>query len=300
MNQRIQITFHEPDSTFVAELEREDAPLASDLLWQILETPIVGRGVHAMYAGPALLVDIPGRHGEPRGGQIPVENESDRPEAGDILLVPPTPDDQVQTGEAAAVTVAIFYGEGGRPFTPEGWQPGVLVAKIAENIDALRETCRSARFDGAKEIVLAREVVAEEVDEAVLMADGASLGNPGPAGAGFIIMTPDGRPIAEGSIPLEPATVNEAEYRALIAGLHEALRLGITKIEARMDSQLVCRQLSGRYRVKAHNLKPLYEWACKLAGRFEGFRCLHLPREGNEQADALAGAAAKRAKEQYT
>jgi ribonuclease HI len=133
-----------------------------------------------------------------------------------------------------------------------------------------------------------------------MFSDGASLGNPGPAGAGFLIQTPDGRPLAEGSIPLAPTTVNEAEYGGLIAGLAEARRIGIGRLHAKMDSQLVCKQLSGEYRVKAANLRPLYEKATRLIGRFDDFRCSHLPREENERADALAGAAAKRSKEQYS
>lgn len=299
MSQRIQISFRETDVSAYAELQDEDAPQASELLAGILETPLVGRAVHAIYAGPAVLVSIPERHGEPRGGQIPVENETDHPEPGDLLLVPPDPDDDAGQGGAAGVTVAIFYGEGGRPFTPAGWQPGVVVAKVAEGLDGLREACRRTRYEGAQEVSLAREALPGEVTEAVLHADGASLGNPGPAGAGFVIETSDGRTLAEGSIPLEPTTVNEAEYRALIAGLHEARRIGITRLQARLDSELVCRQLSGAYRVRAQNLQPLYQWARRIISRFDEFTCVHLPREQNERADALAGAAAKRSKEQH-
>lgn len=299
MNEQIRISFSNSEASALAELQQAQAPQASELLWGLLETPFVGRALHAIYAGPAVMIAIPERHGEPRGGQIPVENETDHPEPGDVLLVPPVPDLDGGADEPAdGVTVAIFYGEGGRPFTPAGWQPGVVVAKVTEGLDALREACRSTRWEGAKQVTLARMIEAAEVREAVIYADGASLGNPGPAGAGFLIETRDGQLLAEGSIPLEPTTVNVAEYRALIAGLGEAHRLGISKIEARLDSELVCRQLSGQYRVKARHLQPLYQWARKLIGRFDDFNCIHLGREHNERADALAGDAAKRAKEQ--
>lgn len=300
MSQQIQVTFREHETTAVAQLQASEAPGASELVWQMLETPFVGCAVHAMYAGPAVLVGIPERHGEPRGGQIPVENETNHPEPGDLLLIPHTPDEDGMSADGAkSVTLAIFYGEGGRPFTPSGWQPGVVVAKVTQGFDQLRDLCRRIRYEGAMEVSLGREELPGTVTEALLYADGASLGNPGPAGAGFVILTGDGRPVAEGSVPLKPTTVNVAEYYALIAGLREAHRLGITKLDARLDSQLVCRQLSGRYRVKARNLQPLYQEVRKLASGFDRFTCVHLPREQNERADALAGAAARRSKERH-
>ncbi len=302
MSQRIQITLREPEAAATAELCAEAAPGAAELLWGILATPFVGRAAHAIYAGPAVLVTIPERHGEPRGGQIPVENEADRPRPGDILLLSPPTDEEDLGAEPAAhgVTVAIFYGDHGRPLTPQGWQPGVVVARVTEGLDGLREACRRVRFEGATEVTLARQARPGEVERAVLYTDGASLGNPGPAGAGFVLTADDGQLLAEGSVPLEPATVNVAEYRALIAGLHEALRLGIRRLEARMDSELVIKQLKGRYRVKAEGLRPLYDWARKLIGRFDEFSCTHVPREENRRADKLAGEAAKRSKEQHT
>lgn len=303
MNQRIQISISEPAASAAAALLTQDAPQASELLWNMLETPFVGRAVHAIYAGPAVLLAIPERHGEPRGGQIPVENETERPEPGDIMLLPAAEDSAEdiwgEPGPDGGVTLAIFYGEQGRPFTPSGWQPGVVVAKITDGMGAIREAGRAIRFEGAREVCIGREACAGEITEAVLHADGASLGNPGPAGAGFVLETPDGRLISEGSVPLEPTTVNVAEYRALIAGLSEAQRLKIRTLHALLDSQLIVRQLSGEYRVKAAILRPLYQWASKLISKFEHFDCRHVPREQNARADELAGEAAKKSKERH-
>ncbi|MFW6437920.1 MAG: DUF3830 family protein [Armatimonadota bacterium] len=303
MSQEIEITFLENDATATVNLLEDAAPQASRLLWQILETPMIGRAVHAIYAGPAVLVHIPERHGEPRGGQIPVENESQHPEPGDIMLLPPADDEAEdiwgEPGTESGVTLAIFYGDQGRPFSPSGWQPGVVVGKVTKGLGALRETCRNVRFEGAQRICIAREECAENVTDVIMHSDGASLGNPGPAGAGFVIKSPAGRTLAEGSVPLEPTTVNVAEYRGLIDGLLEAQRLGARKVLARMDSQLIVRQLTGEYRVKAEHLRPLYQWASKLISSFDAFKCEHVPREENERADELAGKAAQRSKEQH-
>ncbi|MFW5867040.1 MAG: DUF3830 family protein [Armatimonadota bacterium] len=303
MSHEIQITFLEGDASATVTLLDDDAPGASELLWRILETPLIGRAVHAIYAGPAVLVHIPERHGEPKGGQIPVENETQHPEPGDVMLLPPAEDEAEdiwgEPGAEPGVTLAIFYGDQGRAFSPSGWQPGIVVGRITEGLAAFRETGRRVRFEGAQRVCIAREECAEKVTDVVLYSDGASLGNPGPAGAGFVITSRSGRLLAEGSVPLEPTTVNVAEYRGLIDGLLEAQRLGARRVHALMDSQLIVRQLTGEYRVKAEHLRPLYQWASKVISSFDAFKCEHVPREKNERADELAGKAAKRSKEQY-
>ncbi len=133
---------------------------------------------------------------------------------------------------------------------------------------------------------------------AVLHTDGASLGNPGPAGAGFVLADADGHVIAERAIPLGETTVGVAEYRALIAGLHEALARKITHIKVISDSEFMCRQLQGRYKVKTEAIKPLNAWARRLIERFAEFEISHCPREKNERADKLAGEGARRSKQQ--
>jgi len=202
-----------------------------------------------------------------------------------------------EPGREAAVTLAIFYGARGRPFTPSGWQPGVRIGRIVSEIEQLRAACREIRFRGARTVDVLRVAPREEIDSGILHTDGASLGNPGPAGAGFVLEAPDGRVLAEGSIPLEATTVNVAEYQALVEGLAAARRLGLRRLEVRMDSQLIVRQLAGEYRVKAANLRPLFERVRALIDRFDEVECLHVPREHNERADELAGIAARQSRE---
>lgn len=88
-------------------------------------------------------------------------------------------------------------------------------------------------------------------------------------------------------------TNNQAEYRAIIAALEQALRLGARQVELNSDSELVVNQLTGKYRVKKDTLQPLFEQVKMLAGNFESFKVRHIPREQNRQADALANKAYK-------
>jgi len=87
------------------------------------------------------------------------------------------------------------------------------------------------------------------------------------------------------------ATNNQAEFLALIAGLEEAQRLGARRIEVRLDSELVVRQVVGRYRVRHPGLRPLFEQARQLLSSFEEASVRQVPRERNRRADALANAA---------
>lgn len=123
---------------------------------------------------------------------------------------------------------------------------------------------------------------------AILWSDGAARGNPGPAGVGAIIKTPDGDVLAEVSDYLGHTTNNVAEYRALLAGLERAVEIGIDQIEVRADSELMIKQLKGQYRVKNAGLKPLYEQARELLSRFASVKLSHVRREHNSEADRLA------------
>ncbi len=134
--------------------------------------------------------------------------------------------------------------------------------------------------------------------DAVLYTDGASLGNPGPAGAGFVLQTADKTVLVERAIPLGHTTVGVAEYQALIAGLSEALARNIRCLHAYSDSEFMCRQLQGKYKVRAKNIRPLYEWASKLISQLDSFCIEHIRREGNQRADALAKQGAKQAKQE--
>ncbi len=143
----------------------------------------------------------------------------------------------------------------------------------------------------------AEQALADQVrgGEAVLRCDGASKGNPGPAGAGMVIETADGREVLAWGEPVGRATNNVAEYRALLAGLQKALEIGVHRIEVRADSELLVRQINGDYRVKSAKLRPLHAQAMSLLERFGRWSVRHVPRQKNARADTLADEAARQA-----
>lgn len=120
----------------------------------------------------------------------------------------------------------------------------------------------------------------------VLYFDGASRGNPGPASYG--VWSPSGLTVA-GAIGR--ATNNVAEWRGFLAALDLALTSGAEDVEIRADSQLVLRQFSGEYRMKAPHLAGFLEEARRKARGIERLRVVHVRREENHEADALANLA---------
>lgn len=121
--------------------------------------------------------------------------------------------------------------------------------------------------------------------------DGASRGNPGPAAYAVILRGPDGAKIAGIAKRIGRKTNNVAEYYALLAALDYAAANSIRAVRVRSDSELLVRQMQGRYRVKNEELKPLHERAQKLTRGLEYFVIEHVPREQNSDADALANLA---------
>ena len=128
----------------------------------------------------------------------------------------------------------------------------------------------------------------------IAYADGASRGNPGPSSFGVVVYDEAGKELHRSSRALGRATNNQAEYRGAIAALEAALGLGASEVELRMDSELIVRQLSGRYRVKNPGLAPLYKRILDLRTRFQRVTIVHVPRAQNKLADKLANEALDR------
>jgi len=127
----------------------------------------------------------------------------------------------------------------------------------------------------------------------IVYTDGASRGNPGPAAIGVVIRDEQGRVIAKISEAIGRTTNNRAEYFALISGLEEALILGAERVDLRMDSELIVRQLTGKYRSK--ELKALHKQTHQLLLKFKSYSIQHIPRERNKEADALTRHALRKA-----
>ncbi len=128
----------------------------------------------------------------------------------------------------------------------------------------------------------------------IAYADGASRGNPGPASFGVVLYDQAGNELHRSSRALGRATNNQAEYRGAIAALEAGLGLGAREIELRMDSELIVRQLSGRYKVRNPKLIPLHKRILDLRSRFQRVTVHHVPREQNRVADRLANEALDR------
>jgi ribonuclease HI len=106
-----------------------------------------------------------------------------------------------------------------------------------------------------------------------------------------VLRDPQGNIVLELAKNIGRETNNVAEYFALLAALDYAISHNISALRIRSDSELLVRQMQGRYKVKSADLKPLYERAAKLARQLQYFAIEHVRRELNRDADALANVA---------
>jgi len=175
-----------------------------------------------------------------------------------------------------------------------------LAARTAEELDegmTLSKVEREARRrDRAAETEQERKAAAtaaaaERRKRTRLYVDGAARGNPGPAGAGAVILSPDGHVVAKLGKFLCDSTNNVAEYMGLILGLKRAKAMGIKELDVFSDSELMVKQLAGDYAVKAEHLRPLHDEARSLLKGFSEVEVRHVPREENAQADLMSNRA---------
>ncbi len=192
--------------------------------------------------------------------------------------------------------------------------PAQLLLAIAEH-ESLEKTCAALpglTLEGAQKLLrgaaqkLAREKVpaaqqelraaARRNDAAAgkvvrVFSDGAARGNPGPAGAGAVLVDASGKVLARLGRYLGRQTNNVAEYQGLLLGLQHARDLGYRAVEVRADSQLLIRQLKGEYAVRHAGLKPLHAEALRLLRAFDEVDLKHVPREENALADEMSNRA---------
>lgn len=134
-------------------------------------------------------------------------------------------------------------------------------------------------------------------EKIIVYTDGGSRGNPGPSGIGVVIANGRGKAIKKYSRVIGNRTNNEAEYEAVIFALQKIKHLfGKQKardlnIEVLMDSELVARQLGGKYKIIEEKLFPLFikVWNLRMDLRKISFG--EIPREKNKEADRLANEA---------
>lgn len=119
----------------------------------------------------------------------------------------------------------------------------------------------------------------------IIYTDGGARGNPGPAAIGVVLGNQEYRKF------LGELTNNQAEYEAIIFSLERARELGSDYLEINLDSELVYKQLIGKYKVKHKNMLTLYQKVSKLLKDFQSVQFNHIPREKNKLADKLVNQA---------
>ncbi len=134
------------------------------------------------------------------------------------------------------------------------------------------------------------------LDKVVVHVDGGARGNPGPAAVAAVAAEPGGGVLAERNLYIGEATNNVAEYRAVLLGLELAKDLGAAQVELVNDSELVARQIGGRYKVKNPGLKPLYLDTMRALREFGEWSVRSVRRESNERADELVNEALDQAR----
>ena len=121
--------------------------------------------------------------------------------------------------------------------------------------------------------------------------DGGARGNPGPAAIGAVVRGPDGEVLEQRGERIGRATNNVAEYRALLLGIELAAAHGATELELVGDSELIVRQVEGRYKVKDATMKELHGQVKAALDEFDNWSIRHVRREGNADADRLVNQA---------
>ena len=132
------------------------------------------------------------------------------------------------------------------------------------------------------------------MNKIIIHSDGGARGNPGPAGIGAVLNAEDGIVLAEVSKYIGETTNNQAEYKALIAGLEKAKELKAEEVDCYLDSELVVKQLNHEYKVKNAELAPLFLKVYNLSLSFKKVIFIHVRREYNKEADNLANQAMDR------
>jgi ribonuclease HI len=121
--------------------------------------------------------------------------------------------------------------------------------------------------------------------------DGGARGNPGPAAIGVVLRDDGGRVVGEVGETIGETTNNVAEYKALLRGIELAAAQGASELELIGDSELVVRQVEGKYKVKNAGIKPLHAEVKRALGDFDSWSIRHVRRAENADADRLVNEA---------
>ncbi|MFH1610842.1 MAG: ribonuclease HI family protein [Patescibacteria group bacterium] len=129
------------------------------------------------------------------------------------------------------------------------------------------------------------------IEKVIIYTDGGARGNPGPAGIGAVIFNEKKDIVGQYKKYIGETTNNQAEYRAVVLGLEKAKELQAEEVEVNLDSELVCSQINGVYKLKNKDFQDSFIKIYNLKQSFKKIKFKHIPREKNKLADSLANQA---------
>ena len=153
---KIKLTFVEENVSAVAVLLEDKAPQTAQMIWDLLETPMENKAIHAMYTGRELAFGVPNdRVDESTIFDIPPENQTMFPLPGNLIWNAYRPYQWLGT-PTAVYDFGIFYGPESRILLPPGWRPSNHVGDIVENLDEFAACCARCQREGVKLIRIER------------------------------------------------------------------------------------------------------------------------------------------------
>jgi hypothetical protein len=155
VERKLYLRFVAAKVTGIVTLYWENAPETCKAIWGALEKPIQWRAMHAMFAGPEIMMGIPeeARNFDPLA--LPPENQTVLPEVGELLWFY-QPKNFFKTDPTEFWEIGLFYGVGGRTFGPTGWISCTYFGRMTENLDEFAAQCRLIRLEGAKVVEIGR------------------------------------------------------------------------------------------------------------------------------------------------
>ncbi|MHB1391002.1 MAG: Nif3-like dinuclear metal center hexameric protein [Thermoleophilia bacterium] len=214
-----------------------------------------------------------------------------RGDQADVLITGDIKYHEALTADTMGLALIDIPHDASESLALQSWFPRLAQALSGSDVKVLMSESGTdpwRRAPRREKINISQE---EQMGMCHLYVDGGSRGNPGPAGIGAVLRDAAGETLEELASYIGDATNNVAEYQALIAGLEMSLDRGVRQLSVFSDSELIVRQVSGRYKVKNEGLRPYYLQAKSLLARLEEFELNSIPRESNAHADRLVNQA---------
>ena len=178
-----------------------------------------------------------------------------------------------------------------KPNPRERYTAYKFVKDFANSGTRLTETSQTVLEIEEGKIISNRTSLRDTINSITINVDGASRGNPGPAGIGYCIYDNSGHIIERGGEFIGFATSRMAEYYAMRRGIDKAIELGYKSVRFISDSLMVVNQINGIFSIKNKDIMPVYQDIQEKLNQFEAVSLVHVPRSENQIADHEANAA---------